>query len=186
MNAALMSPTWINIRSSVYRATEELLAAHNLEGWRVSFEDVVSRAGQCHYVTKTISYSMLFMLYSTPEARLNTIRHEVAHAITGRNNGHNKLWKQRFRSLGGNGAVSSPFPENFAIDAFLWVGTCPTCKDVTGMERAPRIVWGCPKCPKSVALKERIYVWQKSGVLKHPSEVSKTYALRHSEIESKF
>lgn len=187
MSTAQSSPQWLAIRASLTNATEKLLKAHNLEGWTVIFENVLSRAGQCHYGRKTISYSTPFMLHASAEDRMNTVYHEVAHAITGQGHGHDYVWRRLFVRLGGNGKASSEFPDNvFTPENFSWIGTCPTCKDKTGMNRAPQTVWGCARCPKSVATQFRVYDWAKRGVPMAPENISMKYATRFAKLAESF
>ena len=57
-----------------------LLREHVLTGWRVSLDRAKTRAGACHFGSRTITLSRpLTRLHSEAEVR-DTILHEIAHA----------------------------------------------------------------------------------------------------------
>lgn len=147
----------------------------------------MTRAGRCVYGTKTISYGIPFMLRSGEKERTNTVLHEVAHALAGPGTGHSITWKRKFISLGGNGERLSYFPQDiYTHDNFLWIGTCPTCNDRTGMSRAPKSVWACATCPLELPTRQRIYSWKKYHVEMDPRDISKQYAETYGRISEKF
>lgn len=187
MTTSLSSPAWFAIRRELENATQELFAAHKLEGWKILFENVSSRAGQCNYTNKTISYGILFMLHADREQRMNTVLHEIAHAIAGAGHGHDAFWKRTFISLGGNGERSAERPASvYTTENYLWIGVCPTCGDVTGFKRAPQTVWGCVKCPKHSPVQGRIFEWKKNHVAVAPADISAKYAASYAELAEKF
>lgn len=72
------------------------------EGWKISFNSRKSAVGLCNYTRKTIYISTHFMSQNDIKTIKNTISHEIAHAYTP-GNGHNKVWKDAHKRLGGNG-----------------------------------------------------------------------------------
>lgn len=187
MAIALNSPSWFALRRKLELDTQKLLTDRKLTGWKVIFEHSISRAGRCRHDEKTISYGVPFLLYASDAERANTVLHEVAHAITGAGHGHELTWKNNFLKLGGNGSVSSHYPDSIYTEAnFTWLGTCPTCKDRTGMNNAPETVWGCAKCPKTVAVENRVYSWAFNGVAVAPHSVSPEYSSNFTKLAKEF
>jgi hypothetical protein len=180
---SLNSPAWFALRRELELSTKRLLEERGLTGWTVVFESSISRGGRCHHDSKTIGYAVPFMLYASDEQRRNTMLHEVAHAVTGPGHGHDAAWKRLFLRLGGNGSALSEYPkEVFTHENFVWLSSCPTCKDVTGMKQAPQTVWGCAKCPKTVPVKQRILSWSKVTGPVAPEAVSNRYATEHAKL----
>ena len=70
---------------------------------------------------------------------IDTVRHEMAHAVAGPRQGHGPLWKAHARRLGATPTATtettvSPRRKNAKIEAF-----CPTCDKVVGtMTRMPK------------------------------------------------
>lgn len=58
------------------------------------------RLGQCRYRPKEIAISEYHMLGSDDWLVEDTILHEVAHALSGSNHGHDEVWKGWCRKVG--------------------------------------------------------------------------------------
>lgn len=116
--------------ADVVRKTQNLLKLHGLTGWNVTFSRATSRAGRCLPMTKTIEISRPVMKMRTVEDTMNTIRHEVAHAIVGSGHAHDQVWKRTFLALGGTGerAVSIDSLQN--LSGYRWAYYCPSCHDL--------------------------------------------------------
>lgn len=100
-----------------------LMADHGLidTGWKFKFDSAKRRFGCCNYTRKTISLSLPLNLIRTEEMIMNTMLHEIAHALVGYNAGHGPVWKAKAMAIGCNG-------DRCSSDVSLpkkWVGTCP-------------------------------------------------------------
>jgi len=163
MTLSLHSPAWLAVRTSLEKATLNGLAKLGLAGWRVEFRHTIVYAGRCDHETKTILYSVPFMLYATVEQRLATIAHEIAHAFRGPGHGHDETWSELCVKLGGTGKSISEYPQElFTHKNFAWIGVCPSCSRRTGDFNAPVDVWGCPECVDAKPL-DRVYQWFHNG-----------------------
>jgi len=112
-------------RREVYAAARKLLDEHGLTNWTVSTElRSAHRAGECSYRDRQVRFSMKILeLWSDKEA-MDTITHEIAHAIVGGKHGHDWVWSAKHRELGGNG--QSKWDDESTREALaVWVGTCP-------------------------------------------------------------
>jgi predicted SprT family Zn-dependent metalloprotease len=85
------------------RLTLNLIHRFNLTGWQVVFDHARKRAGQCRFGPKHISLSLDLLKRRQYEDSLDTITHEIAHAIAGHAAGHGWEWQRVHKSLGGNG-----------------------------------------------------------------------------------
>lgn len=79
-----------------------MLDSHGLvaKGWTCKLSNTKHILGQCSYRDKSIRLSRIHIAMGNDTEILNTIRHEVAHAITGPGHGHGQLWKQNAMLLG--------------------------------------------------------------------------------------
>ncbi len=100
-----------------------LVREHGLDGWTVRLDRAKTRAGVCRFARREIGLSSpLTRLHSTEEV-LDTILHEIAHALVGPEHGHDAVWRARARQIGCSGerCVSQGSPTVRGD----WVGTCP-------------------------------------------------------------
>ena len=72
------------------------------EGWALTFNKRKRALGICNYSNKEIQISLLFMKTLDYEEVLNTVRHEVSHALAGHAAGHGPRWRSIQRDLGGD------------------------------------------------------------------------------------
>lgn len=61
------------------------------------------RIGQCNWRKKIISIQPHFIECNAPIIVKRTILHEIAHALVGARNGHNRVWKEMDIKLGDDG-----------------------------------------------------------------------------------
>jgi predicted SprT family Zn-dependent metalloprotease len=134
--------------------TLELLAEHGLTDWRVIFrgdglKPLRSYFGQCTRSTKTISYCAYHVRNSTDKHVLDTVYHEVAHALSP-SIGHNKEWKKIVKELGGVPKMCGT-TMNFKLK---WVGRCLICNLKDERSRKPKMLFvgiqsrPAAKCPR--------------------------------------
>lgn len=104
------------------KITLDLIHGKGLAGWKVVFDHAKKRAGQCSYRDMTISLSTHLMAHRDYLETLNTITHEVAHAMTPGAN-HGWKWQQAHKSLGGDG--KRVFHNDMHDPKAKFHGTCP-------------------------------------------------------------
>src|SRR5574341_274049 len=71
------------LQAIVARATA-WIAAHQLEGWSFQFDHATKRAGCCNYQTRVISLAHAYARSAADEAIDDTLLHEIAHALVGK------------------------------------------------------------------------------------------------------
>lgn len=81
-------------------------------GWKAIIVDKKARYfGQCHYQNKTVCVNMFLSKHNTKEHIMDTMYHEVAHAldkeIHGRSSSHGKPWQNICKILGCNSKATS-------------------------------------------------------------------------------
>lgn len=106
--------------------TTLLLREHGLEakGWTVRFDNAKRRAGQCDYLNREISLSRPLMAHRSYDDTVQTITHEIAHALVGHRHHHDRVWQRQHKALGGNGKPCFADDGGLAEKDAPWVGSC--------------------------------------------------------------
>lgn len=106
----------------------DLMTYYGLNGWYFTFDNAYRRHGLCRPRTKTISLSKIATKLNGEDIVLNTILHEIAHALTPRSH-HGSEWRRKALEIGCNGercvtsdAIQAPHKFN---------GVCPNCGHTT-------------------------------------------------------
>lgn len=69
-------------------------------GWQFAFDLAPARGGSCNYREKLITLSVTYCLKASKEQIIDTILHEIAHALVGPNHGHDATWKAAAQRIG--------------------------------------------------------------------------------------
>ena len=129
-----------------------LLKKYNLEDWRFGFDLAKTRGGVCKYGSKTITLSVTFCLKSSKKEILNTILHEIAHALAGYKAGHGPVWRKIAKSIGCSGdrchTIKHTEPR--------WVGSCSCFSSWKRYKLTKKVRDGiCSNCKDSIQWKWR-------------------------------
>ncbi len=134
----------------------DLMAQHDLfsQRWKFRFDNAKSRLGNCSYRRRTISLSKHYAVKITePEAR-DILLHEIAHALVGRGNGHNHIWKKKAIEIGCNGK------RLYHGDVHIkekYMGVCPSCGRTIKRHRRKNL--SCGKCSGGTYNPKHKFVW---------------------------
>ena len=74
-----------------------------LPNWSFKFNNRRTALGVCCYVEKTIYLSKPITLINEEESVVNTIKHEIAHALVGPGHNHDNVWRSMAIKLGCSG-----------------------------------------------------------------------------------
>lgn len=88
---------------AIERVAHRELDRHGLTalGWTFRWDHARRRAGLCRWDRREISLSRhLFAIAANRDDALDTILHEIAHALVGRDAGHGAEWKRVASSIG--------------------------------------------------------------------------------------
>ena len=80
-----------------------LMAQHRLSQWSFQFDTGTRRAGACHFTTQLISLSHEFAKRAPAKEVRDTILHEIAHALVGKDHNHDQVWQTQARQIGCSG-----------------------------------------------------------------------------------
>lgn len=123
----------------------KLMKEHGLtkEGWTFDFDSAKKRSGCCHHRTKTITISRGITRLNSEAEVLDTILHEIAHALVGGRQGHNIVWRLKAKEIGCTGARNSS--EDTKLPPCKWIGSCPNGHEVSAARKVKRTK-SCAKC----------------------------------------
>lgn len=139
-------------------AANELLVDTGLAdaGWTFKFDNARRRGGAAHFKDQTISMSRILVPMWTEEQILDTLIHEVSHALVGYSHKHDGVWRAKCIELGGSGRVTH---DNPVVDRTEKL-TCSNCGFsgvyfTRGKTRCPRcnsnrIRWSAAGAPAEV------------------------------------
>ena len=129
----------------------KLLRKYELINWQFAFDLAENRSGVCYYDRKLIRLSVTYCIKATKQEITNTLLHEIAHALAGPQNGHNRKWQQIARSIGCSGerchSVKHTEPryigtclcpgkrfERYRKTRLVGKGECPICRQLVKWE----------------------------------------------------
>ena len=81
----------------------KLLDENGLKDWKIDTNFHKRSHGICYHSKKKIEISEILTPHCKDSAVLNTLTHEIAHALVGPKQGHGDLWRNTHIRLGGNG-----------------------------------------------------------------------------------
>ncbi len=80
-----------------------LLQEFKLNNWVFRFDHSTRRAGCCNYHKKLISISSALARNASAADIRDTLLHEIAHALVGKNHNHDWLWRTKAKEIGCSG-----------------------------------------------------------------------------------
>ncbi len=122
---------------------------HKLNDWCLKLDNACERCGLTNYSNKTIQLSKQYINNKTTTKKqvINTILHEIAHALTP-GQSHNQVWKKKALEIGCDGKVCndiSPFSKA------KWILTCNNrCFESNRHRRSNVQNKCCKQCKKEV------------------------------------
>ena len=123
-------------------------------GWKFGFDLAPSRGGICRHTEKRITLSVTYCLKASEPELIDTILHEIAHAIVGPRHGHDAVWKAAAQHIGCTAErchrVQHTLPR--------WRGQCGCGKQWKRQRLTQRSRTGlCPACGDKIQ-------WKREGV----------------------
>lgn len=131
--------------SDAEKLARELMTQHGVGAWSFGFNRRKRSLGLCYYERKRIELSWPYVMRNDEASVRDTILHEIAHAIAGREAGHGPKWKAICRRIGAT-------PERCDAEAEMptgrWRAKCPACGREFHRHRRPmrQAKYACAKC----------------------------------------
>jgi predicted SprT family Zn-dependent metalloprotease len=122
----------------------DLMHRHGLHDWSFGFNRRLRSLGLCVFHRKVIELSVHLIERNGPEEVLDTILHEIAHALVGPGRGHDAVWKRKCLEVGAvpKSCSQAEMPEG------RWRAKCKTCGTLFHRHRRPKRLkgWFCGDC----------------------------------------
>ena len=129
-----------------------LMRQHGLSDYTFKWDRAVRRFGCHNGRLKTLSLSRPMTEHENNEKRvINTILHEIAHALDYRKRGysnHDSEWKRMAKSIGCSGERCSSGSCVDKSQFMKWVATCPSCEREVYYARKTKVDKACGSCCK--------------------------------------
>ena len=129
-----------------------LMRQHGLSDYTFKWDRAVRRFGCHNGRLKTLSLSRPMTEHENNEKRvINTILHEIAHALDYRKRGysnHDSEWKRMAKSIGCSGERCSSDSGVDKSQFMKWVATCPSCEREVYYARKTKVDKACGSCCK--------------------------------------
>jgi predicted SprT family Zn-dependent metalloprotease len=136
----------------------DLMRWHGLQSYKLQFTDAVREFGRLSYRNRTLSLSLPLVKLNNELEVLDTILHEIAHALT-TSHGHDKIWQKTARDIGCNGQRC--YGNDVIVPQAAYIGTCPGCQRT--IERYRRRRMSCGKCCKNMFNPAYVFEWSKQA-----------------------
>ena len=121
-------------------AKQELLK-HGLQEWSFEWARTKRRQGACNYRSKRIEVAEYYAIHNPPEKVLDTLLHEIAHALAGPKARHGPAWKAVAENLGSTPRAYDTCRETVVMPGD-WQATCEACNKTYHKYKRPQSVTG--------------------------------------------
>ena len=101
-------------------------------GWKFEYSDALRFYGFCNYTTKIISLSKNLVLLNNEKHNINTIKHEIAHALT-KGHHHDKTWRKMALLIGCDGLRC--YSDEVVTPKHKYKLSCGNCGEITFRHR---------------------------------------------------
>lgn len=120
----------------------DLMNYHRLESWSFEMRPMKSWFGFCFAKKQIIALSSLLTELNEESEVINTILHEIAHALAPRKAWHNHQWRTIAKAIGCTGRRC--YGADVIKPPKAYMGTCPKCARIIEAHRRRRI--SCGRC----------------------------------------
>lgn len=122
----------------------ELMTRHGLHDWTFAFNHAKRAMGMCRYGTRTIELSVHLVGRNGAQEVIDTILHEIAHALVGPSHNHDDVWKRKCLEIGATPARCGQAD----MPPGQWQARCGMCGILYSRHRRPkqRHGWFCKSC----------------------------------------
>lgn len=129
-------------------------AGHIDHSWMFAWTRGKRTLGLCKHLDKKICLSKHYVSTASKDHILDTIKHEIAHAIVGPGQNHNAKWKSACNITGANKKPCQANDMDFLIEG-KHIAECPICKHEFHFHRRLKHDIRWYRCPKSDCKKEQ-------------------------------
>ena len=112
--------------------------------WSATFDLAAGRAAICYFKEKLICLAVSYCMTAREEELIDTVLHEVAHALVGPQHNHDRVWKLAARRIGCTAERCTAVTHT----AGKWIGRCQCARPILRkrLTRGMRTTARCPVC----------------------------------------
>ena len=130
----------MNLQELEAIAERELLR-HGLQDWSFGLAKTKRRQGAYNYRSKRIEIAEYYATHNPPEQVIDTLLHEIAHALAGPKARHGPAWKAVAKKLGATPRACDTCRETVVMPGD-WQATCGACNKTYHKYKRPQSVTG--------------------------------------------
>lgn len=143
-------------KAETFYLGRKLMDKHCLFDWKLEFDNALSRFGYCSFKKGKISLSRKLIKLNTEKEIKDVILHEIAHALVGSGNGHNRIWRRKALEIGCDG--NRCYDDKIVTPPKKFIGTCPECNRVILRNKRNRI--SCGVCSRGSWNPQYLFHWK--------------------------
>ena len=114
---------------------------HGLHDWSFGWAKTKRRQGACKYQSKRIEIAEYYASHNPPEKVLDTLLHEIAHALAGPKARHGPVGKAVAKKLGATPRACDTCDETVVMPGD-WQATCEACNKTYHKYKRPQRLTG--------------------------------------------
>jgi predicted SprT family Zn-dependent metalloprotease len=113
-----------NQQTRMLALARKLLDHHHLWDWSVGTHTAKTYWGYCRYNIQRITLQSDYALHGPVADVVDTILHEIAHALVGKGHGHGPKWRAMARKIGAKpkSCKATKMPDHY----YKWILSCPS------------------------------------------------------------
>jgi len=120
-------------------AAYELFRRYKLVGWRFGFANTGRRLGVCKFRKCLIQLQTYYAEHNPPAEVMETVLHEIAHALAGPKHGHDAVWQSIARSIGCKDIKAVSTDPDIITKPGKYQARCLNCDKTYSLHRKPGI-----------------------------------------------
>lgn len=131
----------------LHQEARKLLDQFGLTDWSFKLGSYKRNLGRCYVRLKLISVSEWHATHDTTEQVMETVRHEIAHALVPEEKGHGPEWQQAAIRVGCKDISHKCTDPTLTRPLGQWYAICSCLVRHTWLKRPRKnMTWRCRKC----------------------------------------
>ena len=135
----------------LHQQARKLLDQHRLSDWTFKLGSYKRNLGRCYANLKLITISEWHAMHDTDEQVMETVRHEIAHALIPDVKGHGPQWQARAIQVGCKDISHKCNDPQLTRPPGRWYAICGCLKRHTWLKRPKRnLKYTCTECKQEL------------------------------------